>query len=168
MHLRTSTRAGVTALVVGATVGIGVATAAAGPSGLHFSAALKVKITAAPSCHGGICLVHNHGTGRVTHFGAVTFTTTVIADTNQPPCGASSQWVNRITRTIHASQGTLVLHEAGLLCPDPGVGPRVDAVWAVDGADSTGTFAGATGHGTDIAYPAGDTAAPTGTITLAK
>ena len=43
------------------------------------------------------------------------------------------------------------------------------AIWVyADGADSTGTFAGATGHGTDIAYPAGDTAAPTGTITLAK
>ncbi len=59
-----------------------------------------------------------------------------------------------------------MLHEAGLQCPVPGVGPRVDAVWAVDGADSTGTFAGARGRGTDIAYPIGDTAAPRGTITL--
>lgn len=33
---------------------------------------------------------------------------------------------------------------AGLHCPQPGVGARVTAVWAVDGADSTGTFAGAT------------------------
>jgi hypothetical protein len=36
-------------------------------------------------------------------------------------------------------QGSLVLHEGGLQCPQAGIGSRVDAVWAVAGADSTGT-----------------------------
>jgi hypothetical protein len=37
-----------------------------------------------------------------------------------------------------------------------------------DSAGSTGAFAGAHGQGTDVAYPIQDTAAPRGTITLAK
>jgi hypothetical protein len=99
-------------------------------------------------------------------FGRVTFTTAITGDDNQPPCGTSSQWVNRIIRTMHTNQGVLLLHEAGLQCPRPGVGPRVDAVWTVDGADSTGIFAGASGRGEDTAHPTQDTAAPHGTITL--
>jgi hypothetical protein len=98
----------------------------------------------------------------MTPFGEVTFTSVVNADGNQPPCGTGSQWVNRIVRTIHTTEGTLVLHEAGLQCPQPGVGPRVQAVWTVDGADSTGIFAGAQGCGYDTAYPARDTAAAPG------
>jgi hypothetical protein len=74
--------------------------------------------------------------------------------------------VNRIIRTITTSRGKLVLHEAGLLCPQPRVGPLVKAVWAADGAGSTGLFTGATGHGADTAYPQKDTAAPHGTLTL--
>ena len=83
----------------------------------------------------------------------------ITADGNQPPCGARSQWVTRIVRTIQTTKGKLVLHEAGLQCPQPGVGPRVYAVWALDGTHSTGIF-GAHGQGTDIAYPLQDTAAP--------
>jgi hypothetical protein len=44
---------------------------------------------------------------------------------------------------------------------------QVRAVWAGDGADSTGIFADATGQGSDTAYPAKNTAAPHGTLTLA-
>ena len=169
MHPRTPTQIGAIVLAAGALTGIGVTTAAAGPSGMHIRADLKVTAGPPPSCNAaGICTISNSGTGRMPPFGEVTFTTTITADDNQPPCGTKSQWVNRIIRTIHTKDGTLVLHEAGLQCPEPGVGPRVEAVWAVDGTDSTGTFAGATGHGSDVAYPLGDTAAPTGTITLAK
>jgi hypothetical protein len=40
----------------------------------------------------------------MTHFGKVTFTTVITGDGNQPPCGASSQWVNRIVRTIQTKR----------------------------------------------------------------
>jgi hypothetical protein len=134
---------------------------------VHISAQLTVTHTAMPVCTNGVCVIHNHGHGTLTPYGAVTFTTVITADSNQPPCGATSQWVNRIIRTITTSQGKLVMHEAGLQCPQPGVGPQVKAVWAADGTDSTGTFAGATGQGSDTAYPAKNTAAPHGTLTLA-
>lgn len=141
---------------------------------LQLSAQLKVTSTvnglggAPQSCSARICRIENRGTGRVTHFGNVTFTSVITADDNQPPCGTGSQWVDRIVRTIHTTKGILVLHEAGLQCPQPGVGPRVDAVWTVDGTDSTGIFAGSSGRGTDLAYPTRDTATPQGTISLAR
>jgi hypothetical protein len=149
------------------------AAAATGPHAaasqtVHISAKLTVTHTAPPVCTAGVCVIHNHGTGTLTPYGAVTFTTVITADGNQPPCGATSQWVNRIIRTITTSKGKLVLDEAGLQCPQPGVGPQVKAVWAADGADSTGLFAGATGHGSDTAYPQQFTAAPHGTLTLSS
>ncbi len=137
-----------------------------GPT-LKLDAQLMVASTT-EHCLGAVCTINNHGNGQMTHFGKVAFTTVITADGNQPPCGASSQWVNRIVRTIHTKKGDLVLDEAGLQCPQPGVGPRVDAVWAVDGADSTGLFAGASGRGSDLAYPTRNTATPRGTITLAS
>lgn len=147
------------------------AAAATGPhaTGSHtvqISARLTVTHTAPPVCTAGICIVRNHGTGTLSPYGAVTFTTVITADTTQPPCGTGSQWVNRIIRTITTTKGKLVLHEAGLLCSQPGLGAQVKAVWAADGADSTSLFAGATGHGSDTAYPQKNTAAPQGTLTL--
>lgn len=134
---------------------------------VHISAKLTVTHTAPPACKAGVCIVKNNGKGTMTPYGAVTFTTVITADTNQPPCGTGSQWVNRIVRTITTSRGKLVLHEAGLLCPESGTA-QVRAVWAADSADSTGLFAGATGQGSDTAYPAKNTAAPHGTLTLAR
>ena len=141
---------------------------AAGPHTVHIGARLTVSYTAPQVCKGGICIIRNHGTGTLAPYGLVTFTTVITADGNQPPCGAKSQWVNRIIRTIVTSKGTLVLHEAGLQCPQPGVGPQVKAVWAADGADSSGIFAGARGQGSDTAYPLRNTAAPQGTLTLSR
>lgn len=140
--------------------------AAAVPHSLNVSAKLTVTGGPPPACHASICTIRNHGTGQLTHFGKITFTTVITADGNQPPCGTSSQWVNRIVRTIHTKKGVLVLHEAGLQCPHPGFGFRVDAIWSVDSADSTGVFAGAHGRGNDTAFPMQGTAATHGTITL--
>ena len=142
------------------------AAAATGTHAVHISARLTVTHTAPPVCKAGICIIDNHGTGTLTPYGRVTFTTVITADGNQPPCRATSQWVNRIIRTITTSKGKLVLHEAGLQCPQPGIGPQVKAVWAADGADSTGIFHGARGQGSDTAYPQKNTAAPQGTLTL--
>ena len=142
------------------------AAAAAGPDTVHISAKLTVTHTAPPVCKAGICIIRNHGTGTLAPYGAVTFTTVITADGNQPPCGATSQWVNRIIRTIATRKGRLVLHEAGLQCLLPGVGPQVKAVWAADGADGTGIFHGVSGQGFDTAYPKRNTAAPQGTLAL--
>ncbi|MBV8948822.1 MAG: hypothetical protein JO286_07860 [Solirubrobacterales bacterium] len=173
MNARRLTSIAGVALAVSALGATQLAAGATPARTVRVSAQLKVASTvnglggAPQSCLAGICKIKNRGTGRMTHFGKVTFTSVITADDNQPPCGTSSQWVNRIIRTIHTSRGILVLHEAGLQCPEPGVGPRVEAVWTVDGAESTGIFAGAQGGGYDIAYPVQDTAAPHGTITLA-
>jgi hypothetical protein len=142
--------------------------AAAGSRTVHVSAKLTVTHTAPPVCKAGVCVIRNHGTGTLAPYGKVTFTTVITADTRQPPCGTGSQWVNRIIRTITSSQGKLVLHEAGLLCPQPGLGGQVKAVWAADSTDSTGTFAGARGQGSDTAYPQKNTAAPHGTLILSS
>jgi hypothetical protein len=142
------------------------AVATAGPHTVHVSARLTVTYTAPAACKAGVCVIRNRGTGTLSPYGRVSFTTVITADGNQPPCGATSQWVNRIIRTITTSQGALVLHEAGLQCPQPGTGPQVRAVWAADGAVSTGIFHGARGQGPDTAYPALNTAAPQGTLTL--
>lgn len=155
------------ALAASALGGTQLASGAPQARTLHVSARLNVATSPPPVCQAGICTIHNSGTGRMTPVGQVTFTTAITADGNQAPCGISSQWVNRIIRTIHTNHGVLVLHEAGLQCPQHGVGPRVKAVWTADGTDSTGIFAGAQGSGYDTAYPTQDTAAPHGTITLA-
>jgi hypothetical protein len=155
------------ALVVAAAALAPLAPASATTSNtVKISAKLTVTNSSPPTCSAGICTIDNQGTGTMTPYGNVTFTTVITADTNQPPCGNGSQWVNRIVRTIDTNDGTLVLHEAGLLCPIPGVGPRVEAVWTVDGTDSTGLFQGTTGRGHDVAYPVQDTAFPRGTIRL--
>jgi hypothetical protein len=158
--------AGIALAAVPAAAAAVPAASAAGPHTVHVSAKLTVAYTARPACTAGICTITNRGTGTLVPYGAVTFTTVITADGNQPPCGDTSQWVNRIIRTITTGRGTLVLHEAGLQCPQPGAGPQVKAVWAADGPDSTGIFHGARGQGSDTAYPALNTAAPHGTLTL--
>jgi len=132
---------------------------------VYVSAHLTVVHSTTPACHGTTCTWSNHGHGTMTPFGAVTFTTRITAE-DTSPCGPGSQWV-QATRTIRTDKGDLVLHQAGLQCPQAG-GPIVDMVWAADSTDSTGTFAGATGRGYDVANPIKNTAIPHGTITLAS
>jgi hypothetical protein len=169
MSIHTLTRIAA-AVLVAAAAALAPLAAASGTTSDTVKISAKLKVTGGkrPSCSAGVCTIKNHGTGTMSPYGKVTFTTVITADGNQPPCGKGSQWVNRVVRKIHTNKGNLVLHEAGLQCPKPGVGPRVELVWAVDGADSTGTFHGATGKGHDVAYPVQGTAAPRGTITLAS
>jgi hypothetical protein len=168
MNARRLIRIAGVALVAAALGGTQLAAGATQGRTVRVSARLNVTVSPPPVCDAGICAIHNGGAGRMTPFGRVTFTSVITADGNQAPCGTNSQWVNRIVRTIHATKGILVLHEAGLQCPQPQVGPRVEAVWTVDGAESTGIFAGAQGQGYDTAYPTRDTAAPQGAIGLAR
>ena len=138
---------------------------------VHISGNFEVTsvVEGAPgTCHGKICTIRTSGTGTLSPYGKATFTAVVIADASQASCGVSSQRINRLTRELKTDKGTLVLHGAGRECVPQGGGPRVDVSWVLDGADSTGTFAGARGSGTDVAYPDNYTDAVRGTITLAR
>jgi hypothetical protein len=126
---------------------------------------LKVLAQAKPACAKGICIIRNHGDGTLAPFGKVTFTTVITDDLTSSPCTDGS-WVPRLTRTYTTKRGKLVLHEAGIVCPQPKIGPRVDLSWAVDGGASTGIFAGASGTGSDHAFLKQQTAYQTGRISL--
>ena len=165
MYTRTLARTAGIALAAAA-LGIPISAAMAGPRSLNVSAKLTITGGAPPACQAGVCTLNNHGTGHMTPLGKVSFTTRITSDGKAPPCGAGSSWV-RVIRTIHTAKGTIVLNEAGLQCPQPG-GPRVDLVWALDGAQSTGIFVRAHGRGYDTAHPAQKTDAYHGTITLAQ
>jgi hypothetical protein len=79
-------------------------------------------------------------------FGQVTDVTGVTQDTAVHPCGPGSS-SETATRRIVATGGTLVLREAGTQCLTPS-GNIVKGTYVVDGAASTGIFAGAEGSGT--------------------
>ena len=79
-------------------------------------------------------------------FGRVTDVTGVTQDTAVHPCGPGSS-SETATRRIVATGGTLVLREAGIQCITPS-GNIVTGTFVVDGAASTGIFAGAEGSGT--------------------
>ena len=64
------------------------------------------------SCSAGIRMFENPGTGCMSHFANVTFTRVITTDDTRPSCGTNSQWINRIIRTLHTSQGVLVEREA--------------------------------------------------------
>jgi len=79
-------------------------------------------------------------------FGQVTDVTSVTQDTAVHPCGPGSS-SESATRRIVASGGTLVLREGGIQCLTAS-GPVFNGTYVVDGAASTGVFAGAEGSGT--------------------
>jgi hypothetical protein len=67
------------------------AAAAAGPHTVHVSARLTVGYAAPPACTARVCIITNQGTGTLAPYRPVTFTTVITADSNAPPCGATSQ-----------------------------------------------------------------------------
>ena len=156
-------------------IAVGAVTAAAGLTAAPILAAaphtrrvaveLQVRSQAKPQCRAKLCTIRNAGTGTMAGYGKVTFTTVITDDLAASPCPGGSS-VPALRRTIDTAQGELALNEAGLVCPEPKPGPRVDLVWVVDGAQSTGAFAGARGSGVDHAYLARHTAVQTGTILL--
>lgn len=90
MYTRTLARTAGIALAAGALAAIPAAAAAA-PHSVDVNAKLTVTGGPPPVCHAGICTITNHGTGQMTPFGKVTFTTVITADGTQPPCGSGSQ-----------------------------------------------------------------------------
>jgi hypothetical protein len=95
----------------------------------------------------GIRQVIARGTGTVEGFGAAIEIAAVSIDTAVTPCGPGSS-TSTIMRRIVVAQGTLVLKTLAHRCPAP-VGLVATGEYWVDGAASTGVFAGAWGMGNE-------------------
>jgi hypothetical protein len=93
----------------------------------------------------GVFQLINTGTGTVEGFGSATLMLSATQDRSVHPCGAGS-WTNAAVRRIVLDDGVLVVRELVYICPTDS-GPRGTGTWEVDGASSTGVFAGARGSG---------------------
>jgi hypothetical protein len=91
----------------------------------------------------------NTGNGTVEGFGAATVVVGITQDRSVTPCGPGS-WTNAATRRIVVDAGVLVLREVSIRCATAS-GPDITGTYEVDGASSTGIFAGASGTGNDTA-----------------
>jgi hypothetical protein len=106
----------------------------------------------------GVFQLINTGTGTVEGLGSATLMLSATQDRSVHPCGAGS-WTNAAVRRIVLGDGVLVVRELVHICPTES-GPRGTGTWEVDGASSTGIFAGARGSG-DVTI-----VIPTSTATL--
>jgi hypothetical protein len=95
----------------------------------------------------GVFQLINTGTGTVEGFGAATVMLSATQDRSVQPCGPGS-WTNAAIRRISLADGVLVLRELVHICQTAS-GPVGTGTWEVDGASSTGIFAGARGTGDD-------------------
>jgi hypothetical protein len=93
----------------------------------------------------GVFQLINTGTGTLDGFGAATMTIGVTQDRSVHPCGPGS-WTNAAVRRITVEAGMLMIRELAYVCQTAS-GPVASATWNVDGASSTGVFAGARGSG---------------------
>jgi hypothetical protein len=159
-----------TVLAFGLVVTSGVATAATQLTGqftVHFGRG--VGTSNAPCAPETFC-----GTGMLVGFGQATDT---VEFTSFEPIEGTSCFAITFIETVELANGTgtLVLPSEGTFCSpgrsadaptapqDYGHPGTITATFTVDGASSTGIFAGASGSGTKSASIAGDVA----TITLA-
>ncbi len=93
----------------------------------------------------GVFQLINTGTGTVEGFGSATLMLSATQDRSVHPCGGASS-TNAAIRRIVLGEGVLVLRELVHICPTSS-GPLGTGTWEVDGASSTGIFAGARGSG---------------------
>lgn len=113
----------------------------------------------------GVFQLINTGTGSVDGFGAATMTISVTQDRSVHPCGPGS-WTNAAVRRITVDAGVLVIRELAYVCQTAS-GPVASATWNVDGASSTGVFAGARGSGDESVDLTTATSTLSGTLKLA-
>ena len=118
---------------------------ASGTSGGEFSC----NHAANPRCPGSdtCTCVPFTGTGKASVIGALTFSTTVVIDI---PVGDCDQTFGTVTLTSKGtSANKLVLDYTGLVCSgfNGSDSFALNASYVVDGKDSTGKFAGASGSG---------------------
>lgn len=88
------------------------------------------------------------GTGTFEGFGAATELVAVSQDHAITPCGPGSS-TSTILRRIVVPEGILVVKSLAHRCPAP-FGILATGRYEIDGAASTGVFAGARGRGRDI------------------
>jgi hypothetical protein len=93
----------------------------------------------------GIFQLINTGTGTVEGLGDATMVVAITQDRSVQPCGPGS-WTNAATRRIVVASGVLILRSLAYVCQTAD-GPMATETWTVDGASSTGIFAGARGSG---------------------
>ena len=98
----------------------------------------------------GLFQLMNTGTGAVEGFGPATMVLAMSQDRSVTPCGPGS-WTNAGIRRIVVAAGVLVLRNKAFVC-QTAAGAVATATWHVDGASSTGVFAGARGSGTETVH----------------
>ena len=113
----------------------------------------------------GVFQLINTGTGTVEGLGDATLMLSATQDRTVQPCGPGS-WTNAALRRIVLERGVLVLREAVHICQTSS-GPVGTGGWEVDGASSTGIFAGARGSGDVSIVLATRTATLSGKLKLA-
>jgi hypothetical protein len=113
----------------------------------------------------GVFQLINTGTGSVEGFGDATLVLSATQDRSVQPCGPGS-WTNAAIRRIVLAEGVLVLRELVHICQTAS-GPIGTGTWEVDGASSTGIFAGARGSGDDTIDIGSRTSTLTGKLNLA-
>jgi hypothetical protein len=112
----------------------------------------------------GVFQLINTGTGTVEGFGSATLMLSATQDRSVHPCGPGSS-TNAAIRRIVLADGVLVLRELVHVCPTSS-GPIGTGTWQVDGASSTGIFAGAGGSGDVTIVIATGTATVSGKLNL--
>src|SRR5215211_2745050 len=95
------------------------------------------------------------GSGTLEGFGSATVTTGVTQDRTVTTCGPGSSVDQAATRIVTAD-GTLITRVSGTRCLDSDGTPIIRGTFVVDGAASSGIFAGASGDG-DVVNTIGPT-----------
>jgi hypothetical protein len=114
----------------------------------------------------GILQVITSGTGTVEGFGSATVVVSITMDHSVHPCGPGSV-SNAATRRIVTSGGTLAIRETAITCPTS-TGAAITGTYKIDGAASTGVFAGANGSGSLKVDPATAVSELSGKLELAR
>jgi hypothetical protein len=143
--------AGTTALLPAAALAVGAAadqSARRGNRLLITFEETRVAIQEPPGF--GMRQVIVSGVGTFDGFGAATELAAVSQDLTVAPCGAGSNTSTILRRIVVPEQGTLILKSLAHRCPAP-FGIHAVGAYEVDGASSTGIFAGAKGRGSDEA-----------------
>ena len=94
----------------------------------------------------GIVQAMATGSGTLEGFGSATVTTGVTQDRTVTMCGPGSSDDQAATRIVTAD-GTLILRVSGTRRLDANGVPVIEGTFSVDGAASSGIFAGARGDG---------------------
>ena len=114
----------------------------------------------------GIFQLINTGIGTVEGFGPGTMVLAMSQDRSVTPCGPGS-WTNAGIRRIVVAAGVLILRSTAYVCQTD-AGPVATARWRVDGAASTGVFAGARGGGEETVHIPTASSSLTGKLKLAR